>query len=182
MKQSDLKEKQEKMIENLNKIASEYLHIIKCDINFVEYNEDNVNNLKHDLNTIVIGLVIQGYNLVNVYLDILILNYYFPTKNQSNAKPRKLFSQYILDCLYLINKADFCNNILPLRKKMMENIHKINNIRNDLSHSIFPELRKKNRTYYKGESIYSLKGMNLFKDDVMDIVNYVCNYVGNFEI
>jgi hypothetical protein len=82
-----------------------------------------------------------------------------------HTKKFKYFNYYIIEKLYLLNKLDLVKNILKIPREIESAIKRINDLRNGLAHSFFPENLRRNKPTYKDKSIYSIEGLKLFEED-----------------
>jgi hypothetical protein len=51
-------------------------------------------------------------------------------------------------------------------------VRSLNDVRNGIAHSLFPDKRKRNKAVWRGESIFSRTGRGLFYEDVIQVVDY----------
>jgi hypothetical protein len=76
------------------------------------------------------------------------------------------FNYYVLENLYVLKKLDLVRAVVKkFPKDVSEAIHRINDLRNALAHSFFPENLRRSRTDYRGKDIYSLEGFKVFLED-----------------
>jgi hypothetical protein len=110
------------------------------------------------------GQVVVKYTLIDEYLSVIIVNYYFPKLTIGHygklwrTKKFRLFNYYVLDELYLPKKKDLVNAIRPLPAGIGGRIMKINDVRNAVAHSFFPQNRRRYRK--QGGLLYD--GADLF--------------------
>ena len=67
--------------------------------------------------------------------------------------------------LYLLNKLDLAKAIFQIPKEIENAVRRINDLRNGLAHSFFPENLRRNKPTYRNKSIYCLEGLRLFEED-----------------
>lgn len=120
---------------------------------------------------IVRGDVIVKYTLIDEYLTDIICDYYFERKDSHygrlwRTKRFKLFVHYIMDETYLLKKLSIVHAIRAVPKDVRSAITRINDVRNDLAHSFFPQLR---RRYVRGKKVgvdlFTSAGVKRFADD-----------------
>ena len=113
--------------------------------------------------------VVMTYVVIDEFLGSAICRYFFGKKKNFfqvwRTKKFKNFNYYILEKLTLLNKLDLVKVILKLPKEIENAVRKINDLRNGLAHSFFPENLKRNKPVYRNESIYSIKGLKLFEEE-----------------
>jgi hypothetical protein len=108
--------------------------------------------------------VVVKYTLIDEYLSVIIVNYYFPKLTIGHygklwrTKKFRLFNYYVLDELYLPKKKDLVNAIRPLPAGIGGRIMKINDVRNAVAHSFFPQ----NRRRYRKQGGLLCDGADLF--------------------
>ncbi len=112
--------------------------------------------------------MISKYTLIDEYLTDIICNYYFRhlKKNTSYRRKKKdfrLFVHYLMDETHLLKKLSLVRAIGAVPKEISSAISRINDIRNDLAHGLFPE----NRRRYAGKKkvLFSVEGVSKFHDD-----------------
>ncbi len=90
----------------------------------------------------------------------------------------RTFNYHVLEELSLLKKLTFVKSILKTPKSVVNNIQRINALRNGLAHAFFPENLKALKPVYKGKSIFTLEGIKLFKDDMSEINDF---FVAHFK-
>jgi len=96
------------------------------------------------------GLVISGvlgrYLLMDELLNDVICREFFPRERPYpdlwRTKKFKAFNHYVLERIYLVQKAEFVRNRIRTPKKVYKDLLAFNDLRNALAHSFFPENRK----------------------------------------
>jgi hypothetical protein len=133
-------------------------------------------------NQLVRSEVIMKYTLIDELLNDIICNYYFRRGKGKKPVYRELwrtkrfsvFVHFILDETFLIKKLTIVDAIRAVPKKVRKAIHRINDIRNALAHSFFPENRRRYSTHkgvlYNGVYLFTKEGVEKFEEDV-DIAN-----------
>ena len=95
------------------------------------------------------GMVIMRYTLIDEYLACIIANYMFGKpktwhyRQKWRTKKFQRFNHYVLDELYLLKKQDFVHAIKPLPSDIRSKIMQINDVRNAMAHSFFPQNRRR---------------------------------------
>jgi hypothetical protein len=120
-------------------------------------------------NKIIRSEVILKYVLLDEFLSAIICWYYFGKKRSFQklwkTKRFKLFNHFILERLYLLQKLDLVQNIQKIPKWVASDLAALNEIRNGISHSFFPENRRR-RPEWKGQSIFTHDGFDRFLEDM----------------
>jgi hypothetical protein len=133
---------------------------------------------------LVRGEVISRYTLIDEFLTAIICNYYFrrQPKNQSfrrlwKTKQFKIFVHYIMDETHLLKKLAIVHAIEEVPRDVSSAIARINDVRNALAHSFFPENRRRyesdKKVMYLGLHIFTLEGVAAFQDDFQLADNYL---------
>lgn len=120
--------------------------------------------------------IVMDYAVIDDYLNDIICQYFFGKKSNliilRTTKKFKNFNFYILEKLYLLNKLDLVNNIIKIPKEICNLIHSVNDLRNGLTHTLFPENLRRNKPVYKGKSIYSYEGLRNYKVDLIKVHDF----------
>ena len=129
------------------------------------------------------GQVILRYTLIDEYLGAIIANYYFGKPKVGHygqlwrKKKFRLFSHYVLDELYLPKKVELVSAIKPLPSGIRGKIMGINDLRNALAHSFFPQNRrryyKRGGLLYEGTDFFSRLGVEKFWTDADEAIEVV---------
>ena len=167
----DLTKKQKKLIKELNTIC----HSLGIDYQNIEdyKKEDRTYNLEFAKDHIIRSVVVKNYTLIDEHLNLLLCDYFFGKKKSFiqlwKTQKFKNFNYYILEKLYISNKLEFAQAICVIPGDIVSDIYKINDLRNGLVHSFFPENLRRNKPIYKGKDIFTLDGLKLFIDDMNKI-------------
>jgi len=97
---------------------------------------------------IVRGDVIVKCTLIEEFLTDIICDYYFKRRESNyrrlwRTKPFRVFVHYIMDETYLLKKLTIVHAIRAVPKDVRSAIGRINDVRNDLAHSFFPQQRRR---------------------------------------
>ena len=87
------------------------------------------------------------------------------------TKKFEAFNYHMLERLYLIQKADFVRERIRMPKQIYSGILALNELRNALAHSFFPENRRV-KPRWKGIDIFSTDGFDQFWDETADICQF----------
>jgi hypothetical protein len=178
--------KQRRLRKEIDEIASS----ISMDHWAIEGYEPDVRSfrLRIMMDKLVRGEVIFKYTLVDEYLTCVICDYYFhrPDKSVSyqklwKTKRFRVFVHYIMDELFLLKKLDIVHAIRAVPKDVRSAITRINDARNALAHSFFPQNRRRymaaKRVLYEGLNLFTKDGMNRFQADFDVVTQYFDKYV-----
>ena len=123
---------------------------------------------------IVRGHVIMKYTLIDELLTDIICDYYFKRREQTyrrlwKTKPFRVFVHYIMDETYPLKKLSIVHAIRAVPKDVRSAINRINDVRNDLAHSFFPQNRRRyvqgKKVTYDGVHLFTTGGVTRFTND-----------------
>lgn len=123
------------------------------------------------------GEIVMDYALIDELLGSIISHYFFDKKKSFvrlwRTKKFKNFNYYILERIYLGQKLDLVENIIKIPDKIKSTIRKINDLRNALAHTFFPENLRVKRLMYDGKNIYTLEGLKKYIDDRNRVTDFL---------
>lgn len=125
--------------------------------------------------------VIYRYTMIDEFLTDVICDYYFrrPKKSDSyqklwRTKHFQVFVHYLMDETFLLKKMSFVEAIKKVPSDVSKAVRRINDIRNPLAHSLFPENRRRykpdKKVTYQGAALFSPAGLLKFREDY-DVVH-----------
>ncbi len=121
--------------------------------------------------------VIIKYALIEECLTDIICNYYFHRQAKQNTtyaalwrtKRFRTFVHYLMEEMFLLKKLALVDAIRTVPKDVSSAIQRINDVRNAIAHSLFPENRRRYRStkklMYSGEELFSIQGVEKFNQD-----------------
>ena len=120
--------------------------------------------------------VILKYTLLDEFLADITCNYYFhrPKKNETyrtlwKTKRFKIFVHYLMDETYLMKKLAIVHAIGAVPRDVSSAIARINDVRNALAHSLFPQNRRRymahKKVMYNGVHLFTPEGVEKFGED-----------------
>jgi hypothetical protein len=120
--------------------------------------------------------VIERYTLIDEFLTDIICDYYFSRPNKSisyrsrwRTKHFRIFVHFLTDEMFLLRKLATVEAILTVPTVVSKAIKRINDVRNALAHSFFPENRRRymanKEVTYNGRNLFSLEGIQKFQED-----------------
>lgn len=137
---------------------------------------------------LVRGEVVLKYTVLDELLADIICNYYFGAPKSGTYrdlwKTRRfqVFVHYIMDETFLLKKLATVHAIKPVPKDVHGAITRINDVRNAVAHSLFPENRRRYRddkkVMYQGAPLFTLKGIEKFEEDFDLAHRYLQKRVG----
>ncbi len=119
--------------------------------------------------------IIYQYTFIDEYLTDIICNFYFQRPKEPNygklwkTKRFRIFVHSLMDETFLLKKLTIVEAIKDVPVEVSNAIKRINDIRNAMAHSLFPENRRRYMTKktvtYRGSHLFSLEGIEKFHDD-----------------
>jgi hypothetical protein len=120
--------------------------------------------------------VIFRYTLVDEFLTDIICDFYFRRPNKRvgygalwKTKRFKIFVHYLMDETFLLKKLAMVEAIMTVPKSVSSAIKRINDVRNALAHSFFPENRRRymadKQVKYRNAPLFTIDGITAFQDD-----------------
>lgn len=137
---------------------------------------------------IVRGEIISQYTVIDDLLATELCRHFFPGQNLMRlwkTKRFRRFNYYILERLYLVHKLALIKDVYNVPKKISSTIEEVNALRNSMAHAFFPENlrsyqmkgrpapRKPIIVRYKGEDIFASPGIEKFKNDCVEVVDFL---------
>jgi hypothetical protein len=133
-------------------------------------------HLKQMKDRFVRSEVVIRYALIDEFLTDIICDYYFhrPKKNISyrnlwKTKHFRVFVHFLMDETFLLKKLAMVEAIVDVPTPVSKAIKRINDVRNALTHSIFPENRRRymgdKKVMYNGVHLLCREGVKKFQQD-----------------
>ncbi len=128
----------------------------------------------------VTGAIIMQYTLIDEMMNYEICRYFFGSNKTSiqlwRTKKFQNFNYYILESLYLLQKLRLVRTFYGIPKNIVEDVERLDALRNAVAHAFFPEnLRRyktRHKTVYKGKDVFTLEGMKLFTEDMQRVNDF----------
>ena len=118
----------------------------------------------------------MDYTLIDEFLNTRIAHFFFGRKKPFwklwRTKRFRLFNYHVLEELSLLKKLQLVRAITPIPSAIRDDIERLNSLRNGIAHAFFPENLKKAKPVWKGENIFTLKGVRQFQDDMRKVIDY----------
>ena len=125
---------------------------------------------------IIRGQIILFYTIIDEHLSEQVCYYFFGHKRTFpqlwKTKRFQQFNYYILEDISLMQKLRFVKSIASLPKSVLQDIERLNALRNGFAHAFFPENLRKSKPFWKGKDVFSLEGAELFHNDFEKLCDY----------
>jgi hypothetical protein len=156
-----------------------------------EYRTEVLKGMKDQL---VRSEVVMGYTVLDEFLTNIICDYYFRRKKGQvssyrtlwKTKPFKVFVHHLMDETYLLKKMAIVHAIKAIPGDVSSAMHRINDVRNALAHSFFPEHRRRymadQKVMYKGVHLFSVEGLEKFGEDYNLAQRYLVKSAFNIKL
>ena len=128
----------------------------------------------------VVGEIVMQYTMIDEMMNMVTCMHFFGSSRSSiklwKTKKFQDFNYYILECLYLVEKLRLVETFYEMPEKIVNDIYRLNDIRNAVAHTFFPEnlrrYKKQNKVVYKGKEIFKLEGISLFAEDMKRVTDF----------
>jgi hypothetical protein len=128
----------------------------------------------------IIGEIIMQYTLIDEMVNCEICTYFFSSSKSSiqlwRTKKFQNFNYYILESLYLLEKLRLVQTFYGIPKNIVDDVERLNALRNAVAHAFFPENLRGYKTWhkavYKGKDIFTLEGIKLFTQDMQRVNDF----------
>jgi len=123
---------------------------------------------------LITGAVLGEYLLVDEHLSNEMCREFFPDRSYTKlwrTKRFQAFNYHILERLYLVQKVEFVRARIRLPKEIYKDILALNDLRNALAHSFFPENRRV-KPRWKGVDIFSEEAFEEFWNDMARVSDF----------
>jgi hypothetical protein len=115
------------------------------------------------------------YTIIDELLTDIICDYYFGRPKGANygllwkTEHFRVFVHFLMDKTFLLKKLAMVEAIAVVPKEVTGVINRINDVRNGLAHSLFPENRRRyindKKVMYNGVDIFGRAGIEEFQKD-----------------
>jgi len=124
---------------------------------------------------IIRSAVILKYVLMDEFLSAVICWHYFGRKRSFQrlwkTKRFQSFNYFVLERLYLLQKLDLVRNVHDLPKWVSSDLGALNELRNGIAHSFFPQNRRR-KPEWKGQSVFGAAGFDRFLEDMQKLAEF----------
>jgi hypothetical protein len=149
----------------------ELLHFVYLDPDAILADEEvaaRIPRLKAAKDHIIRSEIVVQYVLMDELLNMRIRRYYFGRRNYRQlwkTKRFKSFQHFVLDKIYLLQKLELLSSLRPIPKFVRSDLAALNDLRNAVAHSFFPETRRR-PPEWKKQNIFTAAGFQHFSDDM----------------
>jgi len=142
--------------------------------NILDYEHDSrTPHLQRMRDHVVRGEVVGQYTLMDEYLNGGLCDYFFGRKKNAlqlwRTKKFRNFNYYVLEKLSLMEKFHLLRAVRRVPKFVVADIERLNNLRNGLAHAFFPENLRSAKPLWKGKSIFTVDGLEIFIQDMANL-------------
>ena len=124
---------------------------------------------------IISGAVVLDYVLMDEFLSAVMCWHFFGKKRGFSelwrTKRFKVFNYQLLEKMYLVQKLDFVKAIHDIPKPVASDLMALNDLRNAVAHSFFPENRRR-KPEWKNKSVFEKDGFVQFQEDVIELKKF----------
>src|SRR5262245_56030087 len=174
---------------SLRKEIEDIASLIRMDHWQIEKYRHRTDFLKGIKDKLVRGEIVSKYTVIDEYLTMIICDYYFPRaldeytyRNAWKNKRFVIFNHRIMEELSLLKKLDIVNEIDEVPKGEANIIRRINDLRNALAHSLFPENRRRymqsRKVLYQKIDIFTPAGIAKFEQEYQLVDDYLAMRLG----
>ena len=136
------------------------------------------------LRKVIIGYVVNTYTFIDEQMSDAICRIYFNKPRKPihfgrlwKTKKFKSFVHNGLDNLYPLHKMKLLHDVNPMPKEFRDTIQRVNDVRNALAHTFFPENRRSYKEHkkvmYRGVDLFTLAGLQRFEEDRQRLTDYL---------
>lgn len=163
--------------QNLKSEVEEIASFVQMDVWNIEQYEarSRTTRLQMMRDRLVRAYIISHYTLMDELLTDVICNYYFrrPKNNTYGSlwrtKRFRVFVHHITDEMFLGKKLSVVDAIKSVPIDVSKAIRRVNDVRNDIAHTFFPENRRRymadKHVTYRGSPLFSIEGLEKFRED-----------------
>jgi hypothetical protein len=124
---------------------------------------------------IVSSAIILDYVLIDEFLSCVMCWHFFGKKRGFpelwRTKRFQVFNYQLLEKIYLVQKLDFVKAIHDIPKPVVSDLMALNDLRNAVAHSFFPENRRR-KPEWKNENVFKKEGFVRFKEDMIALKKF----------
>jgi len=124
------------------------------------------------------SVVIRDYTWIDEALGSAVCQYFFGEQKRNfiqlwRTQRFRRFNYYILETMSLLEKLRLVHAIREVPKAIRLDIEAVNALRNGLAHAFFPQNLRTSRPVWKGQSLFSLAGLQRYESDVRVVTGYL---------
>jgi hypothetical protein len=141
--------------------------------------------LKSMTDQVVRSEVVSTYTMIDMELNFVLAHHFFGTgKKFTAARRTKRYKtlELVLQEIYPIQKLSIVRSFKNVPKTIVSKIAAINDLRNGLAHTFDLTNLKATKRTYKGHNIFTRKGIEVFREDALEIQYFFMPFLkGLFE-
>lgn len=170
-----LTSKQKRLVSELGELSKLFSVNIEsaCETKSSVWRTTYLETIKRQL---VRGQIVHWYTFIDEMLACRIARYFFgkskPFPTLWRTKRFQRFNHYILDQQSLLQKLRLAHAIKPVPKPLVNDIERLNSLRNSMAHSFFPENRRTANLSWKSHDMFSVVGATAMQSDMQTIFDH----------
>ena len=127
---------------------------------------------------LIISAIILDYVLMDEYLSCIMCWHFFGKERGFpelwGTKRFQIFNHQLVEKIYLVQKLDFVKAVHDIPKPVVSDLMALNDLRNAVAHSFFPENRRR-KPEWKKKNVLENEGFAAFKKDMFDLKKFFRN-------
>lgn len=124
---------------------------------------------------IITSAVILDYVLMDEFLSVVMCWHFFGRERGFpelwKTKRFKVFNYQLVEKMYLVQKLDFVKAIHNIPKPVASDLMALNDLRNAVAHSFFPENRRR-KPEWKNKNVFETEGFVQFQEDMIELKKF----------
>jgi hypothetical protein len=131
---------------------------------------------------LIAAAIVEDYTWFDEGLACIIARYFFGRRSFIElwrTKRFQRFNHFILERLYLLQKLALVKDLIEVPREVVTYMEKLNDLRNAVAHSFFPENLRGKRTTYRGLDIFTLDGFRTLQEDRQPAATFVMQRAHN---
>jgi hypothetical protein len=169
--QPRLTPKQRALIAEVKGLMSS-LYLDPDELATLEESSERTTRLELAKRQIIISSIVLAYVLMDEFLTVVMCWYFFGKKRDFpelwKTKRFQVFNYQLMEKMYLVQKLDFVKAIYDIPKPIASDLMALNDLRNGVAHSFFPENRRR-KPKWKDKNVFEKEGFKKFLEDVMKL-------------
>jgi hypothetical protein len=127
-------------------------------------------------NRLIATAILEDYVWFDEGLASIIARYFFGRRSFIELwRTRRFqrFNHFILERLYLLQKLALVKDLMKVPREVVTYMVKLNDLRNAVAHSFFPENLRGKRTTYRGVDIFTLGRFEMLMEDRQPAADFI---------
>jgi hypothetical protein len=163
--------KQRALIAEVKRLLSS-LYMDPDELGTLEDSSERTTRLELAKRQIIISAIVLAYVLMDEFLTIIMCWHFFGKERDFpelwKTKRFQVFNYQLMEKTYLVQKLDFVKAIHDIPKPISSDLMALNDLRNAVAHSFFPENRRR-KPEWKDKNVFEKEGFTQFQEDVMKL-------------